>query len=196
MLLFCGMFLFACRTVHATTIPVILGVGRDSVTVRTGNHAGHPVRDAATGKIVQGASNVENYKVDTKTKITLNGLPAKLPQLGGGMRVTVITGMSREYASQIIATVVPPPMPPRIYATRTLASPIDATWIFAAGNGTITVAQRGTGHSNSYKITEHTEVLMNDRPAPRERLRVGMKVIVSAGLDPTTAARVQAYDER
>ena len=186
-----------------TVVPTIVSVAADSITVKTGRHAGLKSTAYDAGGTVPGASNIETYRTTTTTGITVNGLKATLADLQPGMRVSVTQGLDRKTAATISATVIPPPQatptphpgwdkgksPKRIFTA------IDACKVIALGADTITVSQDGGAKTQSFKVGKITTILVNGKPADLGKVSVGMKVIVVAGLDPTVAGRITASDE-
>ena len=85
--------------------PVISEVGKDTIKVRTGAHAGYKVMGVGDDGLPrqEQAANVEIYAVNQRTKITLNGKLAKLTELKNGMEVRVTAGVDRKIAAAIEA---------------------------------------------------------------------------------------------
>ena len=187
-----------------TAIPTIVSVAADSITVKTGRHAGLKSTAYEPGIIVPGASNLETYRTTKTTSITVNGLKATLADLKPGMRADVTQGLDRATAATITATILPPPQAtpaPRLgpdgkpIKTRRLFTAIDAYKVIALGADTITVSQDGGAKTQSFKVGKITTIRVNDKPGEFSALRVGMKVIVVASLDPGVAGRITASDE-
>lgn len=188
---------------NSTSVPTIVSVAADSITVRTGRHAGLKSTAYDPGVKVPGASNIETYRTTTTTGITVNGLKATLADLKPGMQVSVTQGLDRKTAATIAATIIPPkqatPTPPPNWdkgkPPKRLFTAIDSTKVVALGADTITVSQDGGAKTQSFKVGKITTILVNGKPGEFSALRVGMKAIVVASLDPTVAGRITASDE-
>lgn len=187
-----------------TAVPTIVSVAADSITVKTGRNAGLKSTAYDAGVTAQGASNVETYRTTTTTSITLNGLKATLADLKPGMRANVTQGLDRATASTITASIIPPPQAtpaPRLgpdgkpIHTKRLATGIDAIKVIALGADMITVSQDGGAKTQSFRIGKFTTIEVNGKRSEFSAVRVGMKVTVTAGLDPTIAGRIAASDE-
>lgn len=188
---------------NSTAVQTIVSVAADSITVRTGRNAGLKTTAHDPKKKVPGASNLETYRTTTTTGITVNGLKATLADLKPGMRVDVTQGLDRSVAATIAASIIPPPQPkptPRPgwddgKKTRRLFTGIDPYKVIALGADMITVSQDGGAKTLSYKIGKITTILVNGKPSEFSAVRVGMKAIVVASLDPGVAGRITASDE-
>ena len=189
---------------NSTAVPTIVSIAADSITVKTGRHAGLKSTAYDAGAVVPGASNLETYRTTKTTSITVNGLKATLADLKPGMRADVTQGLDRATASTITATIIPPPQAtptPRLgrdgkpIKTRRLFTAIDASKVIALGADMITVSQDGGAKTQSFKIGKFTTILVNDKPGEFSAVRVGMKVTVVASLDPGVAGRITASDE-
>ena len=186
-----------------TAVPTIVAVTADSITVKTGRHAGLKNTAYDAGAVVPGASNLETYRTTTTTSIRVNGLKATLADLKPGMRVDVTQGLDRATAATIAATILPPPQatppPPPGWdkgkMPRRLFTAIDAYKVIALGADMITVSQDGGAKTQSFKVGKITTILVNGKPGEFSALRVGMKVTVVASLDPAVAGRITAITE-
>jgi len=88
---------------RATSIPVVVSVAADSITVRNGIFAGLKVTDSATNEAKSQIANVKTFKVDKRTEITLNGMRATLSEIRAGMQAQVTQGMDPTVAARISA---------------------------------------------------------------------------------------------
>ncbi len=105
-----AVFIACVAPVHAvpkatTFKPVIADIGKDSVTITTGTHAGYRVsRPGDDGQQhLEPPANVEIYKVTQWTKITLNEKLAKFTDLKKGMEARVTVGVDPKTAGAIAA---------------------------------------------------------------------------------------------
>ncbi len=89
----------------STAVPTIVSIEANSITVKTGRHAGLKSTAYDPGVKVPGASNLETYRTTT-TSITVNGLKATLADLKPGMRVDVTQGLDRATAATIAAATI------------------------------------------------------------------------------------------
>ena len=195
------------KTGHGTTLPTVVSVEGDKLTVKTGVHAGLKSTAHDAGEEVPGASNIETYRIMPGATVTVNGLKATLADIQPGMRAFVTMGLDRGSAASIAATVLPPPPPkptPRPGHEAAgqkdkgpvrLFSGIDPYLITALGAESITVSQKGGSKTMTFKLGKFTTIMVNDKAAKVGALKVGMKATVAAGLDPAIAGRITAFDE-
>lgn len=67
------------------------------------------------------------------------------------------------------------------------------TVISKAGPTSITISDDKT--SRTYTITQFTEVIVNGQKGGAADLKPGMKVVVTIGMDPSKASRINATDK-
>jgi hypothetical protein len=93
-------------TPHPTSVPVVVSVDADTITVQNGIFAGgkvtHHEADAQKNK---GPANVRTYAVRPWTEITINGHRSKLSDIKAGMPVRITAGTTPTDAYSIAAKV-------------------------------------------------------------------------------------------
>ena len=93
-------------TPHGTSIPVVVSVDADSITVQNGIFSGGKgSRPAADDQKKSGGANMRTYTVTRFTEITINGHRSKLSDIKAGMPVRVIAGTTPTEAYSIAAKV-------------------------------------------------------------------------------------------
>ncbi len=194
----------AIKTTGKTVDASIISLTAETVTVRGGANKGYKITQLqldGTGK-VQPDANVDTYKVRPETTITLNGLKVPLSDLKPGMKVRVIQTLDPSVAWSITAMTLPPKQakdatdktPPKGKGPRKLSSGVDAYKVQSLGTDIVTVAQDGGKKSIAYRINQFTEFNVNGEAGSLGKLKVGMKISVTANTDPTIAARIVARD--
>jgi hypothetical protein len=171
-------------------------VGPDSVQVLIRPKAGPKVTtiDPMTGaQTVQAPDNVATYTTNSRTEITVDGLPSKLSDVEAGMKIIVDCGATRTEAERIVANTVPPaaevaqdthsakPTPAaRKVTVKKQFRKITEEKVIAINAGRITVAQNGAAKAVAYFITPITSITLNGQPASAGDIRKGMNVTITA----------------
>ena len=188
----------------------ITAVGKDSVTVQTGRNAGLKVTGADPDKATQdsGPSNIKTYKITTFTAITVNGLKSDASALKTGMIVDVKQGADPSTAASIDASVAAPTPPPAASPAKPAGGakggmkmkkafkPIVSNVVVAVSPDSIVIARPGGRKSNAYKISQFTVVTVNNEKSDVAHVKVGMEVTITAGTDPSVAAKIDADDAK
>jgi hypothetical protein len=93
-------------TPHPTSVPVVLSVDADTITVQNGLFTGSKgARPTEGEKKTQSAANIRTYKVSRFTEITINGHRSTLADIKAGMQVRITAGTDPTQASIIAAKV-------------------------------------------------------------------------------------------
>jgi hypothetical protein len=91
---------------HPTSVPVVVSIEGDKITVQNGTHAGGKVtQHEADEQKHKKAANLRTYTVDRWTVITINGHKSQLSDLKKDMAVTVVAGTDPNVAYSISAKV-------------------------------------------------------------------------------------------
>lgn len=194
--------------VQPTFQDTVTAVTADSITIKTGRHAGLKVTqlaDLGQKESTAPAANVEKLKIDKFTRITVDGLPGTAADLKAGMIVQVTQGTDRDVAGSIDAHSVPPPLPatkspattqPAMKGTTTKAAfrKISSDMVMAVSPTRITVGQPGAKAARAYYVTAATAVTIDGVAASPADLQKGMIVTVRG--DSTTAEEIVAYKSK
>ena len=93
----------AAPAMRSTSIPTIVSVEADKITVQNGIMKGMKVKNVDTNETSKQMNNVKTYKVDKFTEITINGNKVKLSDLKAGMEVRLTAGVDPSTATIIAA---------------------------------------------------------------------------------------------
>jgi hypothetical protein len=92
-------------TPHGTSIPVVVSVDADTITVQNGIFAGGKGTHAIDDPKKNASANMRTYTITRFTEITINGHKSKLSDLKPGMPVRVTAGTTPTEAYSIAAKV-------------------------------------------------------------------------------------------
>ena len=94
-------------TPQRTSVPVVVTVEDNSITIQNGIHAGGKVthHDETDAEKKNGAANLRKYAVSRFTEISINGRRCALSDLKAGMEVRVTAGTDPSQASIVAAKV-------------------------------------------------------------------------------------------
>ena len=93
-------------TPHPTTVPVVVSVDADTITVQNGIFTGGKVTHHESNEQKKsGPANVRTYTVKPWTEITINGHKSQLSDVKAGMQVRVTAGTDPNEASIIAVKV-------------------------------------------------------------------------------------------
>jgi hypothetical protein len=204
LVVFSGTCSAAKTAIQPTFQDTVTAVTADSITIKTGRHAGFKVTqldDIDQKKSTGPAANVKKLKIDTFTRVTVDDLPGTAADIKPGMIVQVTQGTDPDTAGSIDAHSVPPPLPvtkapaqkeaKKGTTTKAPFQKIVGDNVIAVSPARITVGQPGAKMARAYYVTAATTVTIDGAAASPGGLRKGMLVTVRG--DSTTAQEIVAY---
>ena len=203
-------FAAAKKPLHATYQPNIASVSNDSITVNTGRVAGYKVTAADPDQAGPGSgpANVKTYKVGPFTAITVNGSRSDASALKAGMLVHIVAGLDPNVAASINASDAAPqaeatPAPKKPAGNikggtkmKKAFKAIISNRVVSVSANSIVIGRPGGRINSAYQIHQLTTIKVNNERADVSVIKPGMKVDVTAGTDPTVAARITAEDDK